>query len=54
MRYEAPSIRSFSKDDIRNNIVASATCVQAVCPAGTSFTCGVVINYVNREPDEII
>lgn len=54
MKYSAPTIKSFSKDDIRMNIVASATCVEAVCGAGTSFTCGVGKEYVHREPDEII
>lgn len=54
MKYIAPEIRSFSKDDIRNNVVASATCTSAVCPAGQTFTCGVGSNYVHSVHDEII
>lgn len=54
MDYVAPMMRSFSKEDIRNNIVASATCKVAVCGAGTSFTCGTTTNYVHRIPEEII
>lgn len=54
MKYETPLMRSFSKEDIRNNIIASATCVQAVCNAGQAFTCGVDIEFVSRKTDEII
>lgn len=54
MKYETPSMRSFSKEDIRNNIIASATCKQAVCNTGKAFTCGVEIAFVYRKPDEII
>lgn len=54
MKYETPLMRSFSKEDIRNNIIASATCVQAVCNAGQAFTCGVDIEFVSRKIDEII
>lgn len=53
MKYCAPTVQSFSKEDIRKNIVASATCVEAVCGTGTTFTCGVGSNYVHRTPDEM-
>ncbi len=57
MKYVTPSMQSFSKEDIRNNIVVSATataCTQVFCGAGKSFTCGEEVVYVNRKPDEII
>lgn len=57
MKYVTPSMQSFSKEDIRNNIVASATttaCTEVYCSAGTSFTCGVEVDYIKRKPDEII
>ena len=54
MQYVTPSMRSFSKEDIRNNIVASATCTNAVCHVGSSFVCGSEVEYVSRQPDEII
>lgn len=39
MEYVAPMIRSFSKKEIENNLVASASCSIAFCGAGTTFTC---------------
>ena len=57
MIYVTPSMQSFSKEDIRNNIVASATttvCTQVYCEVGASFTCGEEVAYVTRKPDEII
>ena len=54
MSYVTPVMRSFSKEDIRNNIVASATCKQAVCKAGASFTCGVDVDFVSRKFGSII
>lgn len=54
MKYTTPVMRSFSKNDIRNNIIASATCKQAVCNAGKAFTCGVDVDFVSRKPNEII
>lgn len=41
MDYVSPVVRSFSKEDIHNNIIASATCVKAFCSAEHTFTCGV-------------
>ena len=54
MKYVTPLMQSFSKEDIRNNIIASATCTQAVCNAGKAFTCGADVDNVSRKPDEII
>lgn len=38
MEYIKPRVLSFSKEDIKNNIVASATCQNAYCPKGDSYT----------------
>ena len=54
MDYVTPMMRSFSKEDIRNNIVASATCKVAVCGQGKSFVCDATVDYVHRIPGEII
>ena len=54
MKYVTPVMRSFSKEDIRKNIIASATCTQAVCSEGESFTCNVGVNYVSRKRNELI
>ena len=57
MKYVTPSMQSFSKEDIRNNIVASATttvCTQMYCGVGTTFVCDKDYTYVSRKPDEII
>lgn len=54
MKYVRPSIRSFSKEEISNNIMATATCVNAYCPKGDSYTCGRVHDFISSTPDEII
>lgn len=54
MSYVAPVMYSFSKEDIRNNIVASATCNNAVCNTGAAFSCDADVNYVSRDFGAII
>lgn len=54
MKYVKPLMQSYSKEDIRNNIIVSATCKYAVCVYGTAFTCSAANNYVCRTPDEIV
>lgn len=52
--YVSPMMRSFSKEDIRKNIIASATCKQAVCNAGAAFVCGIDVDFISRNLGSII
>lgn len=54
MSYMSPNIQSYSREQIREHVVASATCAVAVCGTGQSYTCGTGYNYVHSQPDEII
>lgn len=54
MAYIKPRVVSFSKEDVRNNILASATCQNAYCPKGDSYTCGKTHDFISSTPDEII
>ena len=54
MAYVKPKVVSFSKEDVRNNILASATCQNAYCPKGDSYTCGTKHAFISSIPDEII
>jgi len=54
MAYVKPRVVSFSKEDVRNNILASATCQNAYCPKGDSYTCGTTHDFISSIPDEII
>ncbi|MGL5381772.1 hypothetical protein [Clostridium sp.] len=54
MKYVSPLMQSFSKEEVCNHVVVSATCQSAVCSEGTTFTCGTGSNYVHREVDDII
>ncbi|MBQ8175047.1 MAG: hypothetical protein IJ009_06565 [Clostridia bacterium] len=54
MAYTRPTVMSFSKEDVKKNILASATCQNAYCAKGDTFVCGKEVAYVSAAPDEII
>lgn len=45
MKYVKPTILLLSETEVTKHITASASCVNALCNAGGTYTCGKTITY---------